>query len=794
MLILNIFTDFLNHPIMNIFMLVDSVIYNFIGKIYQVFITIANAEIFTSDIFKSLADRIYIVVGVVMLFVVAYSLLQAIINPDNITKGDVSIPKVIQNVVFSVVMIAVVPTLFQLMYQAQALILKQDILGSVILGGVVDMADDRSETFNAIDQKGNSIPMNVNYSDKETVIKSAGNMMSSTIFRAFFVPTVESSDPNVDPSTLVKANVSDYFRVVKGLPQTIFACMSGTRSGVVDVSFIPLVGGVVSCASNTVISTAWEIIDTVTFGLLDSKYEWTLAQADLFAQASGDIGIYAMFFDKVGTKEIDYSFILSMIAGIFVCWTLISYCIDLGVRAVKLGFYQLIAPIPIMSRILPKQKKIFDNWVKAVLMTFVEVFIRVAVIYFVIFLIVNIPNIFSNFWSNSILGTPSWGVRNLARVFIILGLLAFAKQAPKLITDIIGVDSKSMNLGIGIRSKLADTGALRVASAIGGGFTTGVRNFGRAWKENSEKTIVPRLFHTTRSTIAGAGSGAVRGFQAGKDAKDFRSTRQAASSAAQAAYQAGVDRQQYKDEHDGTFRGAMAGHAQDAWSSVRNWAAGTSGNILKLVGDEEKAIKLSKEKDSLYESPTYTAVKDAISKNQGEMAKYDPSSISQGILDATTAYNALNDTEKAGTKGAELMQKIEDLKKSQAEYAKLVDAAAQLEKRKKSIEEEGIRKNEQAAAYIAYNFQKQLSVSPELVNKLSDATRVQIDALKNVEMRGDKLVDKTTGQMINGDAAVNLIAAMDSVAKEIKSLNKEDKNSVAFQEAQRKQEQNKDKK
>lgn len=504
--------DILKHPILNLFLGIDIIIYGFISKLYQVFVTIAEARFFQAELFQTIANRLYIIIGVVMLFVVAYSLLKAIINPDNFTKGDYSAPKIITNIILAIVLIAIVPTVFNLAYQAQGLILKENVIGKIIIGGSTDTSDD---THLITDDKAQN----------QSFLKEAGNQMLVTVFRAFYAPRVQTTNPDQDPAELVTADVSSYF-----------------DAGIFQV-----------------------------FDIMSGDYNWKLSQADAYAQKTGDIGIYSEYMDNVGRGEIEYSYFLSTAAGIFVAWTLVAYCIDLGVRTVKLGFYQLIAPIPILTKIIPKQDKIFKNWIKVTLTTFAEVFIRVAVIYFVIFLISSLPNVFSNFWETATLGTPTWGVRLLARVFIILGLLAFAKQAPKLISDITGIDSKNMSLGINIGKKLGENGALAIPTAIGGGITAGVRAATR-----KDRNWHQRITDTISAGSRGIKTGAKTGWSAksfgdvkkGIDTADYEARKKLNDKiSTRTKYQEEKDKWEKQPENAGKFYWL---HAKG--EDIKNWA------------------------------------------------------------------------------------------------------------------------------------------------------------------------------------------------------------------------------
>ena len=76
--------------------------------------SISSAQIFTSADYQKIANNVYIVIGVVSLFLIAYALLRAIVNPDNASKGEYSVGKIVPNILKVIVLIAFVPTFFTL--------------------------------------------------------------------------------------------------------------------------------------------------------------------------------------------------------------------------------------------------------------------------------------------------------------------------------------------------------------------------------------------------------------------------------------------------------------------------------------------------------------------------------------------------------------------------------------------------------------------------------------------------------------------------------------------------------
>ena len=87
----------------NILLFLDGIIYSFIDKLYQLFMALASARILTEENIQHFMDRIYIVLGVIMLFVLAYSILMSIINPDNMNKSENGTGKIVKNIVISLV-------------------------------------------------------------------------------------------------------------------------------------------------------------------------------------------------------------------------------------------------------------------------------------------------------------------------------------------------------------------------------------------------------------------------------------------------------------------------------------------------------------------------------------------------------------------------------------------------------------------------------------------------------------------------------------------------------------------
>lgn len=199
-----------------------------------------------------------------------------------------------------------------------------------------------------------------------------------------------------------------------------------------------------------------------------------------YASLTNSIDIYTSIdivnqTDNTGSYTMTYLYLISTLCGGAIVLILISFCFDIAVRSIKLGFLQIISPVPIASRIDPKKgKEVFDKWVKSCLSTYLDLFIRLIAIYFALFIISNIAS--SGLEMTDVVTNTPKEISGGVKVFIILGALLFAKQLPKLIEDITGIKLSgtfSLNPMNKLRQVPIVGAATTMASAMAGGAITG---------------------------------------------------------------------------------------------------------------------------------------------------------------------------------------------------------------------------------------------------------------------------------------------------------------------------------
>lgn len=306
---------------------------------------------------------------------------------------------------------------------------------------------------------------------------------------------------------------------------------------------------------------------------------------------------------------INYMFIISTIAGGFTAWIFLTFCIDIAIRTVKLGFLQLIAPIPIISYIEPSSSKngMFNKWLKEVGKTWADLFIRLGAVYFAITLIAALLRSSDPVTNNF-----------LARIFIILGILIFANQIPKLIGDLLGVKIDG-NFSLNPLNKLNSSplasavvgGAMGFAGGAAANLHAAVRPQLEDIKKNGGMTggkglttmegwsnigknilgVGKQGFKGIPSMIGGAGSSMVRSGRAGADSKT--SVFKAAGTGIAASSMA-------RNARDGKF--GLKDKVYDRWTNAAGIRklSGTTSEIEDRMKANQQQIEIYKRDEQSY--------------------------------------------------------------------------------------------------------------------------------------------------------------------------------------------------
>lgn len=363
-----------------LFAFIDFLVYGFVSVFFRTIFHLANFELI--GFYEIFEKRIYVVLGIFMLFKVTVSLINYLVNPDKISDKEQGMAKVVTRIITVLVMLIALPTFFNLMTEFQNKLLP--VVPRVIMGTANTLSSDD--------------------------VSGIANNMSLTLLQGF--ASYKSDECSSDSDVQTLSTLSDFLE---------------------------------------------HINDT--------------------CESSNGKKIYAY----------DYLPGISTIVGILMLYVLFSLCITVAIRAFKLIILRMLAPIPVVSYIDPKSSKdgMFATWIKTFFSTWAELFILLGLIYFIVYMIDFILS--ADFWVGFFNGitNPIDGILLLA--FLIIGLLMFAKQAPKFIFDALGIKTKgafTRMLGMGAAA-LGGVGAARAAYRARNDYDTDnnrgshrLRNFG----------------------------------------------------------------------------------------------------------------------------------------------------------------------------------------------------------------------------------------------------------------------------------------------------------------------------
>lgn len=404
--------EFIVNIFRSILFFFDQIIYGFIPTVYAFIKILASQRLFDDTVLQNIANNIYAVLGVFMLFRLAFVLLNAIVDPDKLTNKEKGFGKIMTRVIFALVLIVALPYAFNLAFTIQQQVLEKSIVEKIILGTTPGGGDNYGQQMARI-----SLSSFYTCEEKAVGYEECKGTLNEEFNQAF---------PSDDPTNNVDFSV-----------------------------------------------------------LADQLNEKT-------DPTTGDKKVYIY----------KYSAGISTLAGIVILGMLVVFAFDIAVRVVKLGFLQLIIPVAVIGYIEPGGG-IFNRWRDMCVKTYINLFIRILALAFIVLVIsiLNSTAIFQDLSGNDL----SPGMDLFVRVFIIIGVLMFAKDAPKMISEIFKLNEGS----IGSLNPFKKLSGMAGAGIIGGVAAGGMKLAGGAFGGLSGGLAAGKR---GGSIIAGLGQGAKAGF------------------------------------------------------------------------------------------------------------------------------------------------------------------------------------------------------------------------------------------------------------------------------------------
>lgn len=118
----------------------DSLIYQVVAFLYKLFFYVSSTEIFQNDAVRNISKNFQLLVAIVVMFSLSISLINYIVNPDNMKSGKVSASKLVTKVITSLVLLLTINIVFATAYRLQNAIIENNFVGKLILG-------DKAQSF-----------------------------------------------------------------------------------------------------------------------------------------------------------------------------------------------------------------------------------------------------------------------------------------------------------------------------------------------------------------------------------------------------------------------------------------------------------------------------------------------------------------------------------------------------------------------------------------------------------------------------------------------------------------------
>ena len=391
--------------IRTIFATLDSVFFFILRGVYQVFFNVSTAEILSNELIRDFYYRCQLVIGVFMLFKLSVTILEGIMDPARITDKKAGAGKIISRIITSLVILALITPIN---IPSPSNKWEKQVNNNGILFGALYSLQERILSNNTIGKLvlGTADGINNATAQGQTLAKDADEF-AVNILRGFLRINVKKDsqvepgkDPEVNRNNWICSDIPDaqIKTIQTGPTEEMLKLVNENCSAGFRFAYLPLIGGIVALVISVV---------------------------------------------------------------------LILYTIDVAIRALKLAILRLIAPIPIISHMSISAKEgkgedAFSCWVRSLTSTYLELFIRLAIMYFVIYLIHDMIE------NGIVINTGTGIVGILSFIFIVIGIFIFARMAPKFIENSLGI--KGMGGSIGLAMGLSAAGALRAGGTFGDAF------------------------------------------------------------------------------------------------------------------------------------------------------------------------------------------------------------------------------------------------------------------------------------------------------------------------------------
>lgn len=344
------------------------IVYNLISFCFEVFYNLGRANILNNDILDPIFRKIGLIIGIFMIFRVTFAFVQYIVDPNMMTDKNKGAQTVIKKVVIVIILLGSTRYLFKAAFDIQSQILDSQILEKVILG----------KKFASNEQNSS--------------MSEFGSDFSSTVFSTFY---------RINPEAPTSGDTSVYNLCRELLGKNNEKLKDQIKEY-----------GLSNTDANICLNSK-------------AKYESDNdSVGEIVKKNKDNEENYIMQFDGDG--------LVAAITGIICLYLGFMFTFQVGIRTIQLAYLQVIAPIPIIMYITPKGEDNLKKWGTQCVTTFLDFFLRIAIVYFAVFII--------NFLTSDIGIKAIYEEGTFYNVYVtcimIIATLMFVKKVPNLLKEI----------------------------------------------------------------------------------------------------------------------------------------------------------------------------------------------------------------------------------------------------------------------------------------------------------------------------------------------------------------------
>ena len=422
---------------------IDNVVYSLIGFAYKVFLILGTLDLFggytsgtegAMEVYQAFSKRIYSVIGIVIMFILAYQIILFVIDPD---KGIKESRKLVTNVVKGIILTIIAPLVFHYLSIIQYHVLVSDnLIWNIVLG---------------------------EHASQSNSVVEGGNTMASMLYISVFHPIGTEFSDFYDTDGSLKPSSDACANYIGGniSQDTVARTLTGAGVGFVIGSALgnpglgAVLGGIIQWmrdASNSVTTCEYYYWYLYQGGLPQDKVQdvkpnevssiTNYSESKVgYRNKAHQLASHLTLIDEIYQENNMEYYFFAPLGGIVILVFIVSYTLDVAVRAFKLAFLQMIAPVPILLGTIPKNEKLYTSWREKYIKTYIDIFVRVFVIAFIALMIKLLPSIFDTLFGifknvSAEDESKNFMLKAVTYFALVIGLLRAGKEIPDMIKDL----------------------------------------------------------------------------------------------------------------------------------------------------------------------------------------------------------------------------------------------------------------------------------------------------------------------------------------------------------------------